>query len=366
MEKQERQAGGASSQPENFLSISFRGKLLLSYVSNNKVIILSENLGLVQVLSHSNAVVATNWCDFNGALAVSVGTSVILYLPEVKKRKDTTQGHLFIEEEIIWKQYTIIDESFEVLALSWGPKGNSLLLGGSFLALYSIHLPNSDEEEEKEEVPKDKEGNPILHQVKWRTETSSRVSKCSISPDGAFFVSLSAYDRLPKLWHTYSPSLSSNAQRDYRFIYLPHPAAVVSLMWRKQSNVSANREQNVLMTICRNNIVRLWMEHSPSTATSSSAASPQSAASTAASPSTALNDYSQDRFQFTVCAVVEPGIESVADWIRPAPSLYSSSLVLNTTHNNYSNYAKDNNNNTEQRLDAKPRPATARNRFMLL
>jgi WD40 repeat protein len=274
---------------------------------------------------------------------------VILYLPEVKKRKDTTQGHLFIEEEIIWKQYTIIDENFEVLALSWGPKGNSLLLGGSFLALYSILLPNSDHEED---VPKDEEGNPKLYQVKWRTETSSRVSKCSISPDGAFFVSLSAYDRLPKLWHTYSPSLSSNPQRDYRFIYLPHPAAVVSLMWRKHSNSSSTREQNVLMTICRNNIVRLWMEHSPT----SSSSSTQSASSSTA----VLNDYSQDRFQFTVCAVVEPGIESVADWIRPAPSLCPAA-VLNTTHTNYD---KDNNNNNNI-TDSKPRPSTARNIFML-
>jgi hypothetical protein len=58
------------------------------------------------------------------------------------------------------------------------------------------------------------------------------------------------------------------------------------------SNCGSAQEDNVLLTVCRGNIVRLWLE------------SPQS-----------------ERFQFTVCSVIEPGpLGTVVDFMNARPS----------------------------------------------
>jgi hypothetical protein len=69
----------------------------------------------------------------------------------------------------------------------------------------------------------------------------------------------------------------------------------VSLIWRKKDRHHSQHhnhyvEDNVLLTVDKNNIVRLWMETSHA-----------------------------ERFQFTVCSVIEPGAGTVIDWLTLTP-----------------------------------------------
>ncbi|XP_053214869.1 dmX-like protein 2 isoform X2 [Panonychus citri] len=122
----------------------------------------------------------------------------------------------------------------------------------------------------------------------WQCRTSSPVCFLRFSPDGSLFVSAGKTDRLVKVWyesaakvdstttplhsasapnlesyHTTSRQSSSHPidEINYSFIYIAHPRAVTGISWRKTSKyLSRGSVANMLVTSCRDNICRLWVQ----------------------------------------------------------------------------------------------------------
>lgn len=88
----------------------------------------------------------------------------------------------------------------------------------------------------------------------WKKQLSSPAKFAEFSPDAEFVATTGQYDRLVKLWRR----LSFGAD-DVRFevFYLPHPATVTGIHWRKPLYREQSME-NVLYTICADNKIRVW------------------------------------------------------------------------------------------------------------
>ena len=125
--------------------------------------------------------------------------------------------------------------------LSWG-SSEELLVGGKILDLWLL-----SEAESPTKI--------------WTQKLANPVKLALFSPDAALVASIGHYDRILKIWRRQS-------YESVRFdvSYLPHPAAVTQVHWRKPWHVEQNLE-NLLYTLCADNKIRIWT-HSDSHALS--------------------------------------------------------------------------------------------------
>lgn len=88
----------------------------------------------------------------------------------------------------------------------------------------------------------------------WDKKLPSPARSALISYDSSHIVSISQFDRLPKVWRrlTYGPD-------DVRFdvAYLQHPDVVTSIRWQRPFHPGQAAE-NVLYTVCLDNLIRVW------------------------------------------------------------------------------------------------------------
>lgn len=129
------------------------------------------------------------------------------------------------------------DDDEPIRTLSWG-SSTELLVGNSFLSLWFLN------------------DNPRLV---WKKKLANLVKFAEFSPDAELVASTGTYDRLVKVWRR----LSWDAD-DTRFevSYLPHPAAVTGIHWRKPCHKDQSME-NVLYTLCADNKIRVWVAAEP-------------------------------------------------------------------------------------------------------
>jgi WD40 repeat protein len=116
--------------------------------------------------------------------------------------------------------------------LSWG-LAEELLVGGSCLTLFSTH-----------DTP----------EAIWKTKLANTVKFANFSYDSAYIASTGQYDRIVKIWRRLS--FGSDDTR-FDFSYLPHPATVTNMHWRRPYHVDQTMD-NVLYTISSDNVVRIW------------------------------------------------------------------------------------------------------------
>lgn len=140
------------------------------------------------------------------------------------------------------------------------------------------------------------EDNAVHWDPVWQCRPSSPICFLKFSPDGSLFVSAGKADRLVKIWYesaakvTESFNLNNshvNDQHDlhsncnehqqphlntprlnqgvgsvsYTFVYIAHPRGVTGVSWRKTSKyIPRGSIANMLVTSCRDNICRLWVQ----------------------------------------------------------------------------------------------------------
>ena len=121
--------------------------------------------------------------------------------------------------------------------LSWG-LAEELLIGGSCLTLYST----SD--------------TPTLI---WKRQLANAAKFANFSYDSAYVASTGKYDRIVKIWRRLS--FGSDDTR-FDFSYLPHPATVTNMHWRRPYHMEQTID-NVLYTICADNVLRIWAATDP-------------------------------------------------------------------------------------------------------
>jgi len=93
----------------------------------------------------------------------------------------------------------------------------------------------------------------------WTRQLANPAKFASFSYDSAYIVTTGQYDRLVKTWRRLS--FGSDDTR-FDFSYLPHPATVTSIHWRKPYHVEQTIE-NVLYTVCADNVLRIWAASDP-------------------------------------------------------------------------------------------------------
>ncbi|CEJ87606.1 hypothetical protein VHEMI04463 [[Torrubiella] hemipterigena] len=118
-------------------------------------------------------------------------------------------------------------------SLSWG-RDEELLVANQYLSLFSL-------KSEPQHI--------------WEKSLPSESKTASISYDSAYIVSLSAADRVPKVWRRLA---YGNDGVRFDFTYLPHPNVVTSVKWRKPVHID-QANNNILYTFCIDGIVRVWI-----------------------------------------------------------------------------------------------------------
>jgi hypothetical protein len=93
----------------------------------------------------------------------------------------------------------------------------------------------------------------------WREQLANSVKLANFSYDSAYIASTGKYDRLVKVWRRLS--FGSEDTR-FDFSYLPHPATVTNIHWRRPFHVDQTID-NVLYTFCADNILRIWAATDP-------------------------------------------------------------------------------------------------------
>lgn len=127
----------------------------------------------------------------------------------------------------------------EVTSLSWGSSGE-LLLGGSRLVLW--HVPEHN-----------------TPSITWEEDLAYPTALAHLSPDSSYIASVGRHDRLVKIWRRLSYEAGTTS---FDVSYLPHPAAVTNVHWRKPWHLEQSLD-NLLYTFCSDNQVRAYTTFDP-------------------------------------------------------------------------------------------------------
>lgn len=141
-----------------------------------------------------------------------------------------------------WSQTHVLNDGNPLNApiiLSWGSP-EELLVGGDSFAFW--YLPESERPSKI-----------------WSQKLSSPVKLAHFSPDAGLIASAGHYDRLAKIWRRLSYE-ADNVRFDIS--YLPHPATVTNIHWRKPWHAEQNLD-NLLYTTCSDNKIRIWTHSDP-------------------------------------------------------------------------------------------------------
>jgi len=90
--------------------------------------------------------------------------------------------------------------------------------------------------------------------VMWQQTIAYPTALAYLSHDGDLIASIGQHDRLVKIWRRLSYEVEVAR---FDISYLPHPAAVTNLHWRKPWHAEQNLD-NLLYTFCADNHVRVW------------------------------------------------------------------------------------------------------------
>ncbi|EXJ67724.1 uncharacterized protein A1O5_09070 [Cladophialophora psammophila CBS 110553] len=205
---------------------------LVAYVSGNAAVILSGPQSILQTIyvDTVDALTAITLEETTGRIALCDATHVYIYKPIGRE-----------EGVLRWIQVHELKnpDGLQVESLSWG-SSKELLLGGSRLVLWLV--PDA--------------GSPT---IVWNQPLAYPTALAYFSPDSSLIASVGRYDRLVKIWRRLSYEVEGTR---FDVSYLPHPAAVTNLHWRKPWHEEQILD-NLLYTFCSDNHIRAWTNFDP-------------------------------------------------------------------------------------------------------
>ena len=194
-----------------------------AYVSGNAIVILDAPDHVLQTTYQElpDELVAIIFDEISGKIAAASASTVHVYKPyghDEGALRWSLQCHLSVEAQ----------DTIE--SISWG-LDEELLVGSSFLTLFATYNGYSEA---------------------WKKRLASPAKFARFSYDTSLIATTGRYDRLVKIWRRLSL-----ADERFEYAYLPHPAVVTGIQWRRPFH----REQtfdNVLYTLCADNKLRIW------------------------------------------------------------------------------------------------------------
>ncbi|KAF7950431.1 hypothetical protein EAE96_007716 [Botrytis aclada] len=200
---------------------------LIAYITGNAFVILTGADAILQTIydDDDTQLEAIALDESSGKIATCAGSNVRVYKPYGQDEgvlKWSLQHSILIDESGVDTANT----------LSWGIS-EELLVGSSWLTLYStIDAPV----------------------VVWKQQLATPVKFAKFSYDSAFIASSGKYDRFVKIWRRLS---FGNDDSRFDFTYLPHPRTVTNMHWRRPFHIDQTID-NVLYTVCADNLLRIW------------------------------------------------------------------------------------------------------------
>ncbi|OKL63732.1 hypothetical protein UA08_00907 [Talaromyces atroroseus] len=199
---------------------------IVAYISGHALVVLTGAQTLLQTIyvDDSDYLETVAIDEASGQIAVSSGPDVYIYRPNG-----------FKGESLKWSlavTFRSVDDDEIINTLSWGSSEELLVANSSLSVWFLKHEPH----------------------LMWKKRLAGPTKFAEFSPDAELVATTGRYDRLVKLWRR----LSFGAD-DVRFevFYLPHPAAVTGIHWRRPRHREQSME-NVLYTICADNKIRVW------------------------------------------------------------------------------------------------------------
>ncbi|KAF9213257.1 regulator of (H+)-ATPase in vacuolar membrane [Podila verticillata] len=224
--------GKTCSSLQSIHSISYESRRYVLYAATDSVVICDASFKPIQILflqgdskeEQNQVVSAVVMSEYDGKIAVTTNHHVLIYAPS----KTPASG----DKISSWVLSATL-ECQHVTSLAWRNDGH-LLTGSDHLTLWC---------------------QSGTWTKLWEKRQGAGVDLIQFTPDGKLFASMAKNDRLVKVWHQQEDSTTA-----FDFFYLPHPRAVSNFSWRKEKTNSASREShiNVLFTMARDGICRIW------------------------------------------------------------------------------------------------------------
>ncbi|XP_068239086.1 dmX-like protein 2 isoform X2 [Palaemon carinicauda] len=271
--------GACNAGDRCFAVGSVEGVPFTAYAAGCNMVILASNYQRVQVIPgvcHDNIQISCVDCSTDtGKIAAAYGKLVCIFEPTPLTSQ--TNGHRL---DYRWIQTGVIEAENYINTMSWNLEGTRLLTAGDVLQMWASPLAKMAGDDGSGPVTFDLECDssddpePTWTCV-WRCVTASPTVFLTFSPDGTLFATAAANDRLVKIWydnkHVLAPTRPSDGSGtasdctrssvSYSYIYLPHPSAVKGFTWRATSKyMPKGSVSNMLVTSCRDNISRVWVE----------------------------------------------------------------------------------------------------------
>ncbi|KAF9293929.1 regulator of (H+)-ATPase in vacuolar membrane [Mortierella antarctica] len=224
--------GKTCASLQSIHSVSYESRRYVLYAATDSVVICDASFKPIQILflqgdskeEQNQVVSAVVMSEYDGKIAVTTNHHVLIYAPS----KTLASG----EKIKSWVLCATL-ECKHVTSLAWRNDGH-LLTGSCHLTLWC---------------------QSGMWTKLWEKRQGASVDLIQFTPDGKLFASMAKNDRLVKVWYQQEDSTT-----DFGFFYLPHPRAVSNFSWRKEKTNSASRDShiNVLFTMARDGICRIW------------------------------------------------------------------------------------------------------------
>ncbi|RWS14486.1 dmX-like protein 2, partial [Dinothrombium tinctorium] len=279
---------GAVNAGDNCYAVgSVEGVPFTAYTAGCNIVILASNFDRVQIIPgilHGNVQVSCIDASTDvGKIAAAYGKKVCIFEPT--PLLDQISVHKL---DYKWIQTAALEADCYVTVISWNLEGTKLLTGGTSIQMWHLLcFPEEDTNvhnfkiyenpEVKIHQELDSGGDKMRWDCVWQCRTATPVSFLRFSPDGTLFVSAGKADRLVKIWYesaaktnyfshsvvneVHKRNTHSTSDINYTFIYIAHPRAITGVSWRKTSKyIPRGSVANMLVTSCRDNICRLWVQ----------------------------------------------------------------------------------------------------------
>lgn len=249
------------NEPAQFSVGSIEGIPFTACTSGPDIIILGSNFSRVQQITVGSPITSLDCSTDVGKIAAAYDNKMVIYEPipfiqpqpqlqqpeqdqpqQQKQQQQQLNSAGLSRLDYKWIQTAVIESETSISVMSFNLDGTRLIAGGQILQLWAV------------------EGGTKANNWKcvWRCKTASNIIYLKYSPDGTLFCSASKSDRLVKIWYE---TIQTAGQQRFRFIYIAHPAPVICLEWRRTSKYTLrNGPANVLVTSCKDNIARIWVQ----------------------------------------------------------------------------------------------------------
>ncbi|XP_050731976.1 dmX-like protein 2 isoform X2 [Eriocheir sinensis] len=292
--------GACNAGDRCFAVGSVEGVPFTAYAAGCNIVILASTFERVQVIPgvcHNNIQISCVDCSTDtGKIAAAYGRLVCVFEP-------TPLTHQLASHRLDyrWVQTGVIEAEGFINTLSWNVEGTRLLTAGDVLQMWAAPIQRYPDDASSGPVTFDLGGysgdddsmggggagrDETSWACVWRCLTAAPTAFLSFSPDGTLFATAATADRLVKIWYDNKHVLASARTQDpsqyeggpygsassgvgggnsvpasYSYIYLPHPSAVRGFTWRATSKyMPKGSVSNMLITSCRDNISRVWVE----------------------------------------------------------------------------------------------------------